>query len=68
MSASTIRLVIELDPTVEPITGTPERPGGLVKHFHGWLALTEAVEASRRAGSEAALDAEAPCTSSSPTT
>jgi hypothetical protein len=65
MPASPIRLVIELDPAVEPIEGTVQHPDGLVTQFHGWLALTEALEASRRATTP---DSEAPCTSSSPTT
>jgi hypothetical protein len=53
MNALPIRLLLELDPTAEPITGTlHEQPDGASTHFHGWLSLTQALEAARRRESQ----------------
>jgi hypothetical protein len=49
MPPATIRLVIELDPAAEPISGMLTRDDGQITAFQGWLALTEALEASRHA-------------------
>jgi hypothetical protein len=53
MTPPTLRLVIDLDPMAEPITGTLSSADGPALAFRGWLALTEAVEASRRAAQAA---------------
>ena len=48
----TIQLLIELDATAEPITGTVQHgPEGDCVNFRGWLALTQAIETIRRAAS-----------------
>lgn len=50
MPATPIRLLIELDPTAEPIIGTLQnQPHGPIEHFHGWLQLTETLQAIRHA-------------------
>jgi hypothetical protein len=49
MPPTTIRVVIELDPAAEPISGMLTQDDGQTMAFHGWLALTEALEASRHA-------------------
>jgi hypothetical protein len=51
MRPTTIRVVIELDPAAEPISGMLTQHDGRTTAFHGWLALTEALEASRHDGS-----------------
>jgi hypothetical protein len=50
MATTPIQLLIELDPTAEPITGTLQKqPHGSTEHFHGWLQLTETLQAIRHA-------------------
>jgi len=52
MPQSRIRLLIEVEPCATPITGTLQRqPHGEIERFTGWLQLTEALEAARRASS-----------------
>jgi hypothetical protein len=43
----TIRLVIELYANGEPISGRILEPPRLAASFRGWLALAQAIEASR---------------------
>lgn len=53
MTPTPIHVRIELDPTAEPITGTlQQEPHGSTKHFHGWLQLTEALQAIRHADAQ----------------
>jgi hypothetical protein len=61
MRPSTLQLLIELDPAVEPISGTlRQQPDGASTPFHGWLQLTETVEAIRRAARTAQGNTAAP--------
>jgi hypothetical protein len=48
MSRSTIRLVVDFDPGVEPIKGVVQQPpNGDPVRFVGWLQLTQTLEALR---------------------
>jgi hypothetical protein len=48
MSSSTIQVLLELDPRIEPIAGILRQPpNGDPKPFTGWLQLTQMLEASR---------------------
>jgi len=48
MSRSTIRLLVEFDPGVEPIKGVVQQPpNGDPMRFVGWLQLTQTLEALR---------------------
>ena len=48
MSRSTIRLLVEFDPGVEPIKGVVQQPpNGDPLRFVGWLQLTQTLEALR---------------------
>ena len=45
-----IRLLVELDPGVEPIAGVVRQPpSGAPLRFVGWLQLTQTLEALRNA-------------------
>ena len=49
MPFSTIRLVIELDPEWDPISGTVQQePDGEPTPFTGWLQLTQTLESMRQ--------------------
>jgi hypothetical protein len=49
MPFSTIRVLIELDPECDPISGTLQpQPDGEPTHFTGWLQLTQALESMRQ--------------------
>jgi hypothetical protein len=49
MSPSTIQVLLELDPGIEPIAGTLQQSTeGDPKPFTGWLQLTKMREAIRR--------------------
>jgi hypothetical protein len=49
MSPSTIQVLLELGPGVEPIAGILQQPpDGDPKPFTGWLQLTKMLEAIRR--------------------
>lgn len=55
MLSSTIRLVIELDPGSDPISGTLQpQPDGEPTRFAGWLQLTQALESIRQSRTGAA--------------
>ena len=61
MPQDTIQLVIVLDPTIGPISGTfQQQPGGASTRFHGWLQLTEALEAIRQAATTGVTATRAP--------
>jgi hypothetical protein len=49
MPPSKIRLIIELDPDVDPISGTLQQPHTDPAPFSGWLQLAETLETIRRA-------------------
>ena len=49
MSPSTIHVLLELDPGVEPIAGILQQPPeGDPKPFTGWLQLTHMLKTIRR--------------------
>jgi hypothetical protein len=49
MRISTIRVVIELDPESNPISGTlQQEPDDEPTRFAGWLQLTQALESIRQ--------------------
>jgi hypothetical protein len=48
MPCSTIRVLMELDPDRQPIAGTvQQQPTGPTTTFHGWLQLSQLLEAIR---------------------
>jgi hypothetical protein len=52
MSSSTIQVLLELGPGVEPIAGILQKPrDGDPKPFTGWLQLAKMLEAIRRCAS-----------------
>jgi hypothetical protein len=59
MSPSTIRVLLELDPGIEPIAGILQQPpNGDPKPFTGWLQLTQMLEAIRRSAAGDQPEAE----------
>jgi hypothetical protein len=53
MSPSTIQVLLELDPGVEPIAGTlRQSTKGDPKPFTGWLQLTRMLEMIRRSATD----------------
>jgi hypothetical protein len=53
MSPSTIQVLLELDPGVEPIAGTLQQSTeGDPKPFTGWLELTQMLETIRRSATD----------------
>jgi hypothetical protein len=43
-----VKLSLDLEPGVDPITGRLELADGSVRSFTGWLELTQALEAARQ--------------------
>ncbi|MFL5831420.1 MAG: hypothetical protein ACJ76X_16005 [Solirubrobacteraceae bacterium] len=43
-----LRLIVEVDPELEPIRGTVTGPDGRARVYLGWLALIDALEDWRR--------------------
>ena len=59
MSPSPIRVLLELDPGIEPIAGILRQPpNGDPKPFTGWLQLTQMLEAIRNSAPGGQLQAE----------
>jgi len=44
MTRTSITIVLELDQTVDALTGTARRADGTRRTFHGWLGLAEAID------------------------
>jgi hypothetical protein len=49
MTRTSITIVLELDLTMDSPAGRASTPGGPSREFHGWLGLTEAIDALGRA-------------------
>jgi hypothetical protein len=59
---SRIRVLLELDPSAEPIGGLLSVDGGPARRFSGWLALARELEtalASARAAQPSGADSDA---------
>ncbi len=39
-----VRLVVEVDPSAEPVAGVIRRDGRDAEAFAGWMALTQAID------------------------
>ena len=55
MNGARVRVLLELDPALEPIGGTLSVNGGRAQPFSGWLALGRELDAALAAARPAAL-------------
>lgn len=60
MSAERLRIILDIDPTIEPIEGSMSVTGLPARDFSGWMGLTRALERALTTATEAETNRNTP--------
>jgi len=60
VSAERLRIILDIDPTIEPIEGSMSVTGLPARDFSGWMGLTRALERALTTPTEAETNQDTP--------